>query len=352
MKLKRRLNLTLSLLSLVLIGLASFFLYEEWLTLKKETAASIDKELVETKYRVETRVEHLYEGLRAISLSPFVRQFDPLAEERPSEFKSSLSQLFQTAQESTRVSQIYLVTKFFDPDKVDRKTGFGELPLFRFDLMEVPQSSSNAEVKPENTNKIEKVTLDQFRVIREQMAFFRDKYPFKDQIKGSEVPAVLSREVVTEDNSELTKAEFRLGNDFSRRGLIYTVPVYDMAGHLTGGISGVLRSRVLQSDFRQTPMSLVCPEYQYQLMAVPSLELSNASGKFLKTRTVNELLGMRSVIVDFKDKASWKLIAVYPPKLFWSDPNIQARLSLRLLALLLIVLQFYFLLRIYLKKRA
>ncbi len=198
----------------------------------------------------------VYQSLRTIALIPAVRAVEggnriSVLERVERQGRLSLDihqtvqQIYQNLFRNVQVSELYYVLDGFRPER-------GQVPFFMYDEMlggeGYDKHGGDHEPAYEEAEYAHYV---------KQLAWFGERYPnwtFDDDIDG--IPAIVSPLLQTCDLSQVTSP--LAPNPIDARGLLYSVPVYDLAtGRFKGLISAVIRSNVLEAMLVGVPHLLL-----------------------------------------------------------------------------------------------
>jgi hypothetical protein len=194
-------------------------------TFKKEQ--QIKSESIQTKFK--DFFEAAYTNIRTISRLPSVRGIDRHATNLSPNDRITIQENYNNLANLIAVSEVYIISKDFDPGKMDPITKKLEEPIIMFDHIIVGRTKDDYVKKEaeEDPNKpgADEIEIEEYHLIKEQIAYFQKHYPTLDTIKGFDVPAISGREVITCDNSRYSP---KTPNDADRSGFVYSVPFYDM----------------------------------------------------------------------------------------------------------------------------
>ena len=178
---------------------------------------------------------------------PGVKTIDRYGKSFQDDSKQAVQQIYNNTYQNITLSEVYLLPKSIDPDKIDLVTGKSEEPILTYDEFIVAGAAKVGEVLTPNaaTEALPEEEVYEYRLMKTQLEYLSSKYPTKSTFEGLAVPAVSGPPVITCDVSEFTKADLLAGRDKSRKGIVYTLPVYDNGGAFHGAVSGVVRLNVL-----------------------------------------------------------------------------------------------------------
>jgi hypothetical protein len=154
-------------------------------TFEKEKAAI----LVEEKQVIEEKFDQIYRTLRTMSLLPGVRKIDRYGKKFDLDAKGAVQQLYNNVFTTTKVSEIYLLPNAIDPDKIDKNTGKPEEPIMTFDELIVDSLTEKAK-EGEAAPKIEEVEIEEYRLMKSQLEYFKEHNQTNKTFEGLNVPII------------------------------------------------------------------------------------------------------------------------------------------------------------------
>ena len=172
--------------------------------------------------------------------------------------------------------------------------------------------------------------------MKTQLAFLSGKYPRQSDFKDLDVPVISGAPVITCDNSDFTKEDLAKENNEPREGIVFTVPSYDLAGQFHGGVSAIVRTRVLKSYLPDLPIGLINPDYGVKLaVRESSPEWKESQSYFQKGQSNPDLIYSKIQTLKFPDVHPWQLWVAYPEGLFWDSAPVRNQKNFLRLGLIL-----------------
>ncbi len=193
---------------------------------------------------LESHFKAFYQGLRTMTLLPGVRNIDRYGKSFHPDSKLAMQQIYNNTYVNVTLSEVYILPRELDPERIDPITKKPEEPIITFDEFIV--GPAKAENEAEEGEKLEETEIYEYRLMKKQLIYLREHFPNNKSFKGIDIPGVMGEPVITCDNSEFTKADLDSHNDKPRMGFVYTLPVYNAEGDFNGAISGVVRLNVLE----------------------------------------------------------------------------------------------------------
>ncbi|MEQ1614919.1 MAG: ATP-binding protein, partial [Hyphomicrobiaceae bacterium] len=210
-----------------------------------------ERGLTETRQvaaRVERYFDQIYRGLRTIARLPSVRTIDRHAENFHLFARASVQEIYNNLAETARISEVYILPIDFDPDAIDPATGKPQEPIAMFDELIIGRSADRKTAErsatPSGAAVLEEIEIYEYRLMMRQIALLKSRYEVDSAIKELAYPAVLGSEVVTCDNTFYSASH---PDDAARKGLVFSIPFYDLDGRMRGIVSAVM----LTSTIRQ-----------------------------------------------------------------------------------------------------
>ncbi len=272
----------------------------------------------------EVKLSTLYQSLRTISLIPSVRDLDRHGKSFHPDARLTVQQLYNNAYINTNLSEIYLIPKSLDPDKVDPLTGRPEEPIATFDelIVNSKKEDSNDESSESEKPDFEETEIFEYRLMKSQLEWFSKKAAFQNKKNPLEVPLLSGPEIITCDNAEYSAEDHKNKNDEARMGILFTVPVYNKQGEFNGGVSAILRTRVMGRFVPQNYFAVVNAEHKVKSSqaAHPNLE-KYLQSNFKEIPNGTAFYAHRQLSIP--DISKWEIVAVYPEEIFAALPQVQ-----------------------------
>jgi methyl-accepting chemotaxis protein len=289
---------------------------------KFEYRKTKDLELNQIATQVDAKLTYLYQSIRTMSLMPGVRKIDRYGKSLDRDATMSLQQLFNNAYLNIRMSEIYVLPSSLDPDRIDPVTKKPEEPIITFDEFRMTIADKTSEdKKPE----FEEVEEHEYRLMKNQLKSLKRQYPTSSTFKDLNVPLVSGPPVITCDNSDFKKEDLESHNDEPRTGFIFTVPIYDLDGNFHGGISAILRTRILLSYLPNLPLGIINTDHSVYLTKNSEAPEWTSALPYFKRDEVNGNLAYSGIRkLTFPDSSTWQLWAAYPEAMFWKSQEVRS----------------------------
>ena len=284
-----------------------------------EQNAEIDR----TVKKVEETFNAFYQGIRTMSLLPGVRGIDRYAKNFNPDSKAAMQQIYNNTYLNVTLSEVYILPANLNPDVIDPVTKKPEIPVLTFDEFIVSKAIGDEAKKEEEKKEVEEVEIFEYRLMKKQLEYLAEKYPTNAEIKGLNVPAVTGEEVITCDNSEFTKKELAEHNDNPRKGIVLTVPRFDMHGNFAGGVSGVVRTNILKKLFPANFYGLVNQTTKWQITDAPIDDWTSSVKDFQSGNGNPDLIISQARKLKIVDTSPWELWVAKPDSDFYSRNDVK-----------------------------
>lgn len=136
---------------------------------------------------VEATFNLTYDVLRNMAILPGVVRIDRYAKNLEGDHRTTIPDLYGMLVEHVSASEIYIVPAGMDPDRIDPVTGKPETPIITFDdlVASRPAGGHAQEERPEPKEE----EIFEYREMKRQCEYFRQRYPTRSHVKGNAFPA-------------------------------------------------------------------------------------------------------------------------------------------------------------------
>ncbi len=247
------------------LGVAAAFYADKRSQEKYETAITNYRnfsrnEAVDTGKRMEDALRQIYQGIRTISQLPSVRKIDRYGKTLDSNAHAAIEQIYKNMVSNVAVSEIYIVPEDLDPEKLDPETGQLQTPILMYDGKDEEADKEKTKiVSVAEAEKADELEIQEYRLLAKQMSFFQKNYATLAAGSNLQVPMISGPEVITCDDDEFDKTH----NDADRKGLVLSVPFYNLEGQFKGSISAIVRTNVFHALLSQPDYALIDKEHGY-----------------------------------------------------------------------------------------
>lgn len=289
-------------------------------------------------------VRQIYQGLRTISRLPGVRALRRDASEIQADSLLSIQEIYNNLASTVSISEVYIVPLEMDPDSIDPRTGKPWAPTITFDELIIGRTAKGRSgpdpgmptgrpaphgAEPSHAHsgngEVEEIEIHEYRLMREQLAWFRGQAPHERDVRGLEVPARSGPEVVTCDNSRFHP---EAPDDRDRKGFVYSVPFFDESGELRGCVSGVVLSHVIREILPGPEYLLRNHEFGVSLRRNGQSPWAEDSRDALGPASRERMAYEGVVSLEIPDAAAWHLWLGVTESVFIQSPAVIAARSM------------------------
>lgn len=162
-------------------------------------------QIVQFQNNLEYQFNEIYQNLRTISFLPSVRQINAHGTNLEADGVQSIQAIYNNLASNVSVSEIYIVQKDLDPDKVDPITGKPQAPILMFDQLITDEQGARSEAGPnkgsgkeeEEEEEEEEVEIFEYRLLRDQMTWFKAHTPTRAATDPVRIPIISGPQVLT-----------------------------------------------------------------------------------------------------------------------------------------------------------
>lgn len=318
MKIKKIIDILILLVALVVISIFSLKA-ESDLDDAKEAFRREAHELTEIqKQKIEYNFHTLYQGLRTIARLPSVRNIDRYARGFKGDGKKTVQEIYNNLASNFSLSEVYIVPVDLEPDKIDIKTKKLQEPIITFDELII---GKHAEEEQSNTVELEEIEIFEYRLMKEQLEFFKKEFPNEENIVELGYPFITGKEVLTCDNSQF---KVSAPNDLDRSGIVMSVPFYDYQGKLKGLISGVILTNVLKKFLVSGDFALRREASNYTVISDVDGQAKRSVNKITNNKLDESLISSDYLSLNVPDSsAQWFLWSGKANLNFYLKPEVK-----------------------------
>ncbi len=267
------------------------------------------------KNNLEFQFKQIQQNIRTISFLPSVRNIDRHGSNIDNNAKESIQQIYNNLKTNVDVSEVYIVPAELNPEAIDPITNQPEAPILMFDeLIMTPE-----ERKVEAESNIVAVEIFEYRELAEQMKWFKQKYPSLETIDKLNPPMVISKELITCDNSYFMSTN----NDKDRSGIIISVPFYGPDNKFKGTISAIILTKNLIKSLTNGNYAIINKDkffFAYQDSGQAKKSINNV----LTTRPDKSLIYSETVKLDLNSDSELNLWVGIPDSNFFSRIDVKS----------------------------
>lgn len=325
-------------LLLVVLAIGAVYFIEmraqsEFNTIKHhyQNESSIDSKLIVKN--IEQAFQEIYQDIRTISYLPSVRNINKQNQHLNPDAIEVIQQIYNNLASNVAVSEVYINSIDFNPDKINPYTRKPEEPIVMFDEIIVGRSAdTNKEhtaIHPEQ-EITEEIEIYEYREIRKQLDIFVSQHPNINTFTEFMSPALSSNEVITCDNSHYSH---HTKNDDDRSGIIYSVPFYGFDGKLKGSISAIILTHAIRDLLPEQNSAISNSVYNYTAISKNSNQIQE-SQKWVSLGSKDPSLYFSEVLpIASNDlNSTWKLWVGHPNSELNNRRDIKAITQFRIIS--------------------
>lgn len=268
--------------------------------------------------KIENTFQTMYEGLRTMARLPGVQGIDRHAKNFNPDSRIAVQEIYNDLGSDVAMSEVYIVPRDLDPDKMDPVTRKPQVPITTFDHLIINRNANDKD----KADPVPEIEIYEYRLEKQQLAWMAANYPNAASVQGLKYPAICGPEVVTCDNSRYNAAR---PDDKDRSGLVYSVPFFGPDGKFKGSTTGVILTHALR-DLLPTG-SYVLRESAHDYSAVPNVAGSwqTSQSWFHRDAADPSLIYSEMIPLTVSDNGGqWKLWAGLPNTAFWTREDVKA----------------------------
>ncbi len=291
------------------------------------------EEFDKNKDEVSGTFRQIYQGLRTISFLPSIKAIDRYGANLDANAKESIIQIYNNLRSNVAVSEVYVVPADLEPEQIDPVTGSLQTPILMFDdAVAAHEKADEGAIEEKITTiaqaeKAKEVEIFEYRVLKDQMGYFKRTYPDMAHIQKIDIPLIGSPSVLTCDNGDFEKTHL----DTDRMGMILSVPFYGDDGHLKGAVTAVLRDNVVRDLLPAQDYAVVNVLYNYHVLP-NGMDKHMAAQKWIAEGKADpDLLFSTTASLNVPDpRSDWVLWAGYQDHKFLESGDVKAITNFRL----------------------
>ncbi|MBZ0152867.1 MAG: hypothetical protein K8J09_15175 [Planctomycetes bacterium] len=285
---------------------------------------------VQVATKVENSMRAVYEGLRTIARLPGVQKIGRHGEDFDADARRTVQEIYNNLASSVAMSEVYIVPRDLDPDRIDPATGHPDAPIVTFDeliLGHEADGKSEGHDAHEDTAGPEEVEIHEYRLMKKQLAWFVQHAPTLTSFKALEVPALTGPEVVTCDNSRYS---VKNPDDADRSGLVYSVPFYGTDGRLAGMVSGVMLTHALRDMLPQGRYAIRNAGHAFTATSHDAGVWQDAANAIADIVPAGGLLWSEVQSLSIADnEQGWRLWCAAPDNIYWDRRDVTQALQMQ-----------------------
>jgi diguanylate cyclase (GGDEF)-like protein len=275
----------------------------------------------------EITFDEIYRDIRTIARLPSIRTMttksaamDRGGNTLDSDDRLVIQELYNSLASNIDASELYIVPLDLDPEGSDPTGKAPREPLVTFDELIVGRVGGS-DTDTRQSMEIEEIEIYEYRQMRAQLDWMLEHFPHASLIDQLKYPMLSSPPVVTCDNSRYDPTS---PDDHDREGIVFSVPIYNMTGELSGCVSTVLLSHTLGDLLPSADYALLNSQIDY-------VASKHQQGQWYRSHTQDSARATKDVTPDDRliysevipiptvnPSTQWSVWAGHSNKLFWN----------------------------------
>lgn len=271
----------------------------------------------DTAATLQNQIRLITDELDTISRLPAIRRIDRHATTLDADSRDTIQQIYDSLARNIDVSEVYVVPRSLDPDRIDPGTGAPEAPILMFDTAIADGATAPSAPKPFEAE------IYEYHLLKTQMAWLGAHAPTVASLTDGRRPMIAGPLVITCDNSLFAKT----GHNADRTGVIFSVPFYGTDGALAGTISAIVRAGVIRAMLPPSGMALTNPGYGLLFLGA-DMRLSPALRQLAATAQPDPQAIFSTVLpLTVQDGQSpWMVWSRQPDSAFYNLPEVRGQI--------------------------
>jgi methyl-accepting chemotaxis protein len=257
----------------------------------------------------------IFQSLRTISRLPSVMKIDRHATNVNSDGITTIQEIYNNLASNVSVSEVYIISKDLDPDRIDPVTQAPETPILMFDDLIADDAGGGGVIKRFEAE------IYEYHLMRHQIQWFEQHTPTVKQTNGLDIPMISGPQVITCDN---TVYNLTL-NNADRTGMVFVVPFFGPDGNFKGMVAAIVRTKALRAVLPGKYVAMVNPHYG-ALLAAERGGLDAEDLRYARAVEPDPKLIYSEVLpLSAHDpRAGWSLWTGVPNAIFYARPDVRA----------------------------
>ena len=265
----------------------------------------------------------IFQNIRTISRLPSVIKIDSHATNINADAITTIQEIYNNLASNVAVSEVYIVGKDLDADRIDPVTQAPEAPIYMFDDLIADDAIGGGIVRRFEAE------IYEYHLLHHQMQWFEQHTPTVKQTNGLDLPMISGGQVVTCDN---TVFNLTLNNS-DRTGMIFSVPFFGPDGNFKGTISAIIRVKALRMVLPGKNVAIVNPQYGALLVAQHGGLDAEALHYAQQVKPDPRLIYSEVLPLSAHDpRSTWSLWTGVPNAVFYARPDYRAAHDFEMIA--------------------
>jgi signal transduction histidine kinase len=278
---------------------------------------------------VETKLDHIYTNLRTLALLPGVKKIDRHAKNVDDDTRTTFQQIYNNLAASVDISEVYIISEDFNPNRFDPVTLKNEEPILMFDELIVEGGANRSSILgqgeaelPSSVGPLQaEIEAEEYKQFVEVLSSYKKNYPSQSKIKGLNFPVRSGSPLITCDNRYFNDTL----KDADRTGMTFSVPFYRADGTLGGVVAAIVLNRALGNMVPSQDFALVKAQSAFSETArADTTGQTAASAIWVKKAEIDPDLLYSEVIPLTFPESGWALWTGAPNDRFWTNSEMQS----------------------------
>jgi PAS domain S-box-containing protein len=301
--------------------------------LKTEFIADLQNENALVAEKINNRLGNIHQGMHTFAHLPGMASAIKNKGKFESNYRRVVQEIYNFLQSSIKLTEIYIVPAQFDPSLIDPQTGDYYRPLLKLEIPDNPFDATDSPPQSLQSTNVRILSTDgddqgleqyEYLEIQNHLEYFSQHFA---KIKDAHVwrhPALLSKEIKTADHD---------------KGFIYSLPVYDSNGNLSGVISSILETTIIKRLLDNGRYLLHSPEYQLNIIPTSDGAWKTSSHWYQSNKPNPALLYSNVTQLNMQDNGNtWYLWAGVTDKEFYNSHNVTSARYYTAIGILVVLL--------------
>jgi methyl-accepting chemotaxis protein len=255
----------------------------------------------------------IYQNLRTISRLPSVIAVDREGTTLNPDSIATIQEIYNNLASNVAVSEVYIVPRDLDSDRIDPVTSAPQKPIMMFDSL-LEDNTAHVFLRFE-------AEIYEYHLLHQQMLWFGQHVPNVKATDGFDVPMISGAQVITCDNTvyNITRV------DADRTGTIFSVPFFGPDGNFKGTISAIIRIKALRQMLPERNFIIANTTYNDVWVSPGGVADQAATVLAMQAKADPGLIYSEVVNLSVNDpRSNWVLWAGLPNSLFYARPDVLA----------------------------
>ena len=257
----------------------------------------------------------VFQNIRTISRLPSVIKIDRHATNINQDGISTIQEIYNNLASNVAVSEVYVVPRDIDADRIDPVTQAPEAPILMFDDLIADDAGGGGVIKRFEAE------IYEYHLLHHQAEWFAQHTPTVKQTSGLAIPMISGAQVITCDNTVYNATL----HDADRTGMVFSVPFFGIDGQFKGMISAIVRLKALRQVLPGQGAALVNPRSGTILVSQHGGLDAEARNYVAQVEPDPRLIYSEVLPLAAHDpRSAWSLWTGVPNAVFFARPDVHA----------------------------